>query len=65
MFNTPENGTDEASTSYYFLYNSVLFITLDSIVANSNGSKYLPLQRQMFIDAVEKNEGKYQGYKKA
>ena len=60
MFNTPENGTDEASTSYYFLYNSVLFITLDSIVANSNGSKYLPLQRQMFIDAVEKNEGKYQ-----
>lgn len=60
IFNTPENGTDEESTSYWFLYNSILFICLDSIVANSNGSKYLPLQRQFFIDTVEKNEGKYQ-----
>lgn len=60
ILNTPENGTDEGSTSFWFLYNSILFIGLDSIVANSNGSKYLPLQRQFFIDTVEQNEGKYQ-----
>ena len=60
VINTPDNGTDEGSTSYWFIYNSVLFISLDSIVANSKGATYIPMQKQFFIDTVKANEGKYQ-----
>lgn len=60
IFNTPDNGTDDQSTSFWFIYNSILFISLDSIPANSKASTYLPMQKELLKNAIESNEGKYQ-----
>ena len=60
VINTPDNGTDDESTSFWFLYNSILFIGLDAIVANKKSTTYIPLQQQFFVDTVKANEGKYQ-----
>ena len=59
VFNTPNNGPDEKTHSYWFIYNSILFISLDSINA-STSSSVIKAQKEWFVNVVEANKGKYQ-----
>ncbi len=58
MYNYPDDTGIEDGT-YCFLYNSVLFISLDSINASPD-SKILAAQKEWFEKIVQANEGKYQ-----
>ena len=54
----PQNGPEGIPSSYWFLYNNVLFVCIDSM--QSSEYKKLETLRSWFEDVVTKNEGKYQ-----
>ena len=54
----PQNGPEGIPSSYWFLYNNVLFVCIDSM--QSSEYKKLEVLRNWFEDVVTKNEGKYQ-----
>ena len=59
MTNHPKNGYDEKSSSFWFLYNSVLFVGMDSLTIQ-NSSTTISAQQTWFRKVVEQNEGRYQ-----
>ena len=54
----PKNGPDGIPSSYYTLYNNILFICIDSMQVGDYGK--LDETRDWFERVVQKNEGKYQ-----
>ena len=54
----PQNGPEGIPSSYWFLYNNVLFVCIDSM--QSSEYKKLETLRSWFEEVVTKNEGKYQ-----
>ena len=54
----PQNGPDGIPSSYWFLYNNVLFICIDSMQSSEYAK--LSVLRAWFEETVQKNEGKYQ-----
>ena len=54
----PNNGPEGIPSCYWFLYNNVLFISIDSMQV----SEYAKVNqiREWFCNVVESNEGKYQ-----
>ncbi len=58
-FNNPQNGPDGLKGSYWFRYDSVLFISLDLILKINSDSTISSLQSWL-KSVVAENEGKYQ-----
>ena len=54
----PKNGPDGIPSSYYTLYNNILFICIDSMQVGDYGK--LNETRDWFEKVVQRNEGKYQ-----
>lgn len=55
----PENGINEPlDSSYYMIYNSIMFVMLDSLAASY--SHTLATQKEWFGKVVTENEGKFQ-----
>ena len=54
----PKNGPEGIPSSYYTLYNNILFICIDSMQVGDYGK--LNETRDWFERVVQKNEGKYQ-----
>ena len=54
----PKNGPEGIPSSYYTLYNNILFICIDSMQVGDY--KKLDETREWFERVVQKNEGKYQ-----
>ena len=54
----PQNGPEGIPSSYYTLYNTILFICIDSMQVGDYGQ--LNKTRAWFEEVVQKNEGKYQ-----
>ena len=59
MTNHPDNGYDKLSSSFWFLYNSVLFVGLDSLTIQKSATT-IASQQAWFRKVVEQNEGRYQ-----
>ena len=57
--NHPDNGYDPLSSSYWFMYNSVLFVGLDAETLRMSTTKQSD-QQAWFSRVVEANEGRYQ-----
>lgn len=62
--NNPNNGVDGLDSTYWFIYNNVLFIALDNLVSEgsemSSSLKSTSLQQDWFEDVVTSQEGNYQ-----
>lgn len=60
----PKNGVEGLDSTYWFLYNNVLFISMDTICEEANqidiNVKNNNLQKEWFEYVINKNEGKYQ-----
>lgn len=54
----PKNGPKGIESSYYTIYNNILFICIDSMQVGDYGK--LKETRDWFEQVVQKNEGKYQ-----
>ena len=54
----PQNGADGIASSYWFIYNNVLFVCIDSMQAGDYGQ--LTKLRNWFEEVVQANEGNYQ-----
>ena len=59
MTNHPDNGYDPKSSSFWFMYNSVLFVGLDAETLRMSTTKQSD-QQAWFARVVEANEGRYQ-----
>jgi len=65
LFNNPKNGAEGLETSYWFLYNNVLFISIDSQAADGEGAelneelKKFRHQSDWFRSVVDDNAGSY------
>ncbi len=53
--NQPDNGPEVMKSNFWFMYDSILFVGIDSI-----DTSYLNDQKRWFEDVVKQNEGKYQ-----
>ena len=59
VFTHPDNGIDNPlDSSYWFIYNSVMFVMLDSLAAGY--SHTLAAQKDWFAKIVSENEGRFQ-----
>ena len=60
---TPDNSGDSAPADYWFLYDNVLFICLDTMASEfaqtDSGNENLEKQAKWFADVVAENEGRY------
>lgn len=65
MNNNPKNGADGLLSSYFFIYNNVLFISIDSSAASGEGTELeaelrkFRYQSEWFMSVVEDNAGSY------
>ena len=59
----PKNNGDSAPADYWFLYNNVLFICLDTMAgefaSSENPNPALEKQAKWFEDVIAENEGRY------
>ena len=59
-FNNPDNGASELPTTYWFLYDSILFISVDNIYPSFNNDSITNAVKKWIASVIESNEGKYQ-----
>jgi len=64
MFNCPKNGVIGLESTYYFIYNHVLFIALDCVSHEGKEMEgeycLLESQQKWFEEVMEENIGKYE-----
>jgi len=59
MTNHPNNGYDSLSSSYWFIYNSVMFVMMDSLTIQKSATT-IAAQQAWFKKVVSQNQGKFQ-----
>lgn len=59
MTNHPDNGFSDVNSSYWFIYNSVMFVLMDSLSIQISSTK-LSDQQAWLKQVVSENEGKFQ-----
>lgn len=55
----PDNHGESTLSDYWFLYDNVLFICLDTMAVETKGQEVLNKQIAWFRDVVNQNKGKY------